>query len=83
MAPSKSLTKPVPESLPSIPVAIAPNGHGNGHLDDLLDQQALLQALQAMRLGDFSDLGGDLCDRGGGPTPEIFSRSPVFWNAAA
>ncbi len=34
--------------------AVETNGHGNGHLDGVFDQHALLHALQAMRVGDFS-----------------------------
>jgi len=30
------------------------NGHGDGRLDGIFDQHALLHALQAMRVGDFS-----------------------------
>ena len=61
MAPSESLAETVPDGLPSAP-HVSPeigspteaNGHDNGHLDGAFDQHALLHALQAMRLGDFS-----------------------------
>jgi HAMP domain-containing protein/CheY-like chemotaxis protein/signal transduction histidine kinase len=50
-----------PEGLPALtPVsdgdghAPEANGHGNGHLAGIFDEHALLHALQAMRLGDFS-----------------------------
>ncbi|HEY1261190.1 MAG TPA: HAMP domain-containing protein [Stellaceae bacterium] len=55
MAPSESATESVSTTPSSMPAAVVePNGRGNGHLDDSLDEQALLHALQAMRLGDFS-----------------------------
>jgi HAMP domain-containing protein/CheY-like chemotaxis protein/signal transduction histidine kinase len=61
MAPSESLTKTVRDELPNAAPALSdtsqpaePNGHGNDHLDGAFDQHALLRALQAMRLGDFS-----------------------------
>jgi HAMP domain-containing protein/CheY-like chemotaxis protein/signal transduction histidine kinase len=60
MAPSESPAETIPE-LPNAPPALSdisqsvePNRHGNGRLDDVFDQHALLRALQAMRLGDFS-----------------------------
>ena len=61
MPPSKSVSEIVPDVLPNTPFPIEeksqpvdPNGHGNGRLEGSLDQHALLNALQAMRLGDFS-----------------------------
>src|SRR5215469_7374185 len=61
MAPSESLGEAVPDGLPSAPPgfeevsrAVEPNGHSDGRLDGSIDQHALLQAMQAMRLGDFS-----------------------------
>jgi HAMP domain-containing protein/CheY-like chemotaxis protein/signal transduction histidine kinase len=61
MAPSKSLTEAIPDGLPNAaPVldhvrrVVEPNGHENDHLDGAFDQHALLHAMQAMRLGDFS-----------------------------
>ena len=43
-----------PPVLDGVEPTVEPNGHGNGHVDDVFDQHALLRALQAMRLGDFS-----------------------------
>jgi len=61
MAPSESLAESIPDVLPSVPpalqdidVAIEPDGYGNGQLDAAFDQHALLNAMHAMRLGDFS-----------------------------
>jgi len=61
MAPSESLTEVTSEGLPNAPPALEqishalePDGHGNGRLDGSFDQHALLRAMQAMRLGDFS-----------------------------
>src|SRR5215469_9770193 len=59
--PNDSFTEAVGDGLPSAPPvlehlghAVAPNGHANGEVDGSFDQHALLHALQAMRLGDFS-----------------------------
>ena len=68
MPPSESIPEIVSDVLPVTPYPIEdrsqpvdPNGHGNGRLDGSLDQHKLLNALQAMRLGDFSvRLPGDL-----------------------
>jgi HAMP domain-containing protein/CheY-like chemotaxis protein/signal transduction histidine kinase len=61
MSPSESISETASDVLPNTPFAIGgisppvdPNGHENGRLDGSLDQHALLNALQAMRLGDFS-----------------------------
>ncbi len=60
MAPSESFVEAIPDGQPNPPpiledvANIATNGHGNGHLEGAFDQHALLHALQAMRLGDFS-----------------------------
>ncbi len=66
MAPSMPAPEPVPDALPSALSATGehlrpgePNGHAHGDLDaadldEAFDQHALLHALQAMRVGDFS-----------------------------
>ena len=61
MASSESLTEALPDGLPNgspalkdIGAAVEPNEHGNGYLDGSFDRHALLCAMQAMRLGDFS-----------------------------
>jgi hypothetical protein len=61
MAPSQSLAEAIPDRLPgALPAfeevgrAVEPNGRGDGRLDGSIDQHALLQAMQAVRLGDFS-----------------------------
>jgi HAMP domain-containing protein/CheY-like chemotaxis protein len=61
MAPSESFAETVAEAPPNpAPAtgeaghALEPNGQGNSLLDGSFDQPALLHALQAMRLGDFS-----------------------------
>jgi HAMP domain-containing protein/CheY-like chemotaxis protein/signal transduction histidine kinase len=61
MAPSEILTDAFSEAKPSpAPVisegttSIEPNGYGKGQVDGSFDRHALLHALQAMRLGDFS-----------------------------
>src|ERR1700682_4408532 len=61
MAPSEPFTESAPDALASASPPLEnpgrpldPNGHGNGRLDASFDQHALLHALQAMRLGDFS-----------------------------
>ena len=61
MAPTESFGEAIPDGLPSTPPAsedggraAEPNGHGDGRHDSSIDQHALLQAMQAMRLGDFS-----------------------------
>ncbi len=60
MAASESFVEAIPDGQPSPPPILedvghsAANGHGNGHIDGAFDQHALLHALQAMRLGDFS-----------------------------
>ncbi len=58
MAPSESLAAAVPDGSQGVPPVrgatddgVEPNGHG---LEGSFDRQALLYALQAMRLGDFS-----------------------------
>src|SRR5262249_15135300 len=43
-----------PPAFEEVGRAVEPNGHGDGRLDRSIDQHALLQAMQAMRLGDFS-----------------------------
>jgi len=57
MAPSESLGEVAPDSPAISPQPIGdagPHAYGNGHLTDTVDQHQLLNALQAMRLGDFS-----------------------------
>ena len=61
MAPSESRPEAIADGLPSAPPgfeevgrAVENNGHGDSRLDGSIDQHALLQAMQAMRLGDFS-----------------------------
>src|ERR1700722_2460391 len=57
MAASEPLAEAVPDALPSAPPVIGDAEHheyGNGRLNGSSDQHQLLQALQAMRLGDFS-----------------------------
>src|SRR6185437_2675946 len=61
MAPSEGLAEAAPDGLsgalptsPDLGRAVDANGHGNGQLENSFDQHALLHALQAMRLGDFS-----------------------------
>ncbi len=66
MPSSASVTETIPDRAPG-PPSLADldgrtdaNGHANGDLDGNFDQHALLQALQAMRRGDFSvRLAGD------------------------
>jgi hypothetical protein len=60
MAPAETLIDALAEGMPSpAPVisegttSIDPNGHDNGQVDGSFDR-ALLHALRAMRLGDFS-----------------------------
>jgi HAMP domain-containing protein/CheY-like chemotaxis protein len=59
--PSKARSETVPDGLPSISPVVGdpghsaePNGHSNGQLESVFDQHALLYALRAVRLGDFS-----------------------------
>ena len=57
MAPSEPLAEAVPDEPPNArsPIGDAePHGYGNGHLNGSSDQNQLLHALQAVRLGDFS-----------------------------
>ena len=61
MAPSESRTQAMPGGPPDARPAledssrsVAPDGRGNGHVEGAFDQRALLHAMRAMRLGDFS-----------------------------
>jgi hypothetical protein len=78
MAPTESLTEAVPDAAPSVPPmlgatgdAVEPNGHG---IEGSFERQALLYALQAMRLGDFSvRLPGDQTGLSG-KIPDTFNE---------
>ncbi|HEV2100122.1 MAG TPA: methyl-accepting chemotaxis protein, partial [Stellaceae bacterium] len=67
MPPDDAFAETASQSLPIVSTSsadsgplLAPNQHGNAHLDNALDEHGLLHALQAMRLGDFSvRLSGD------------------------